>query len=382
MQKDMQKILINSNGVKTVDEYLELRKKSKTTDDFIRTVFKNKAPNYTEIEISFFELCNLHCRFCWQDNYNPTGVNTIAEKADIAIDYLNSNKLRDNIQVHMLGGELFEDSIDFYDQYLEFVTRIKKHCDQKFPEKNLLFVFLTNMNFQKQETLEKLERFLDKMSVAGCKFVLTTSWDPTGRPLAGETTTRFHHNITHFKKHIAEVTFVLTKQTIRKLLNLQTPYLDLLVQQGFKIDYDYYMPTSAVDSLMPSDREIYEALSCLIKRYPSIKKLEVWQEQNDDFVGKLSCASLNKITILPDGTLTNCRHLNYDQKDFETEIFNESNSSMIMNYISKKECLSCEFFIKCPLSCFVMSDHKKYVGNKELDECLYKKVFRDNKPSK
>lgn len=376
----MQKILINSNGIKTVEEYLSIREKSKQADEFIRSVFKNKAPDYTEIEISFFELCNLHCRFCWQDNYNPTGVNTIAEKADIVIDYLeiNKSKLKDNIQVHMLGGELFEDSIDFYDQYLEFVLKIQKHCETEFPTKNLLFVFLTNMNFQKDETLKKLEKFLVDMVNGNCKFVLTTSWDPTGRPLAGETTTRFHHNITYFKKYVAEITFVLTKQTIRKLLNLQTPYLDLLIEQGFKIDYDYYMPTSAVDSLMPSDREIYEALSCLLKRYPSIKKLEVFKRQNDDFVGKLSCASLNKITILPDGTLTNCRHLNYDQKDFETEIFNESNSSMIMNYISKKECLSCEFFIKCPLSCFVMSDHKKFIGNKELDECLYKKVYRNS----
>lgn len=375
----MQKILINTNGAKTIEDFFDRREASKATDEFIRKVFKQKAPDYTEIEISFFELCNLHCRFCWQDNYNPTGINTIVDKADIVIEYLKTQKekLLDNIQVHMLGGELFEDTIDYFEDYYQFIAKIQKHYEEHLPGKSMKYVFLTNMNFQKDETLKKLEAFLNRLKAINCKFVLTTSWDPTGRPLAGETTTRFHHNITYFKEYISEVTFVLTKQTIRRILDDKTPYLDLLNKEGFNIDYDYYMPTSAVDALMPSDRELYEVMSCMIKRFPYIHKLEVFTNKHPNFTGRLTCGSLHKITILPDGTLTNCRHLDYDQKDFETEIFNESNSSMIMKYISKKECLSCPYFIRCPLSCFVMSDHKKFTGQKELDECLYKKVYKD-----
>jgi radical SAM protein with 4Fe4S-binding SPASM domain len=375
----MQKILINTDGAKSIEDFFDRRKASKANDEFIRTIFKEKTPDYTEIEISFFELCNLHCRFCWQDNYNPTGINTIVDKADIVIKYLENqkDKLKDNVQVHMLGGELFEDTIDYYNEYFHFIFKIQTYFKKHFPDKTLRYVFLTNMNFQKQDTLKKLEIFLNRIKAIGCDFVLTTSWDPTGRPLAGETTTRFHHNITYFKEYIAEITFVLTRPTIRRILDNKTPYLDLLTEEGFKIDYDYYMPTTAVDALMPSDRELYEVLSCLIKKYPHIHKLQAWLNRHPNFVGKLSCASLHKITILPDGTLTNCRHLNYDQKDFETEIFNESNSAMIMKYISKKECLSCPYFARCPLSCFVMSDHKKFTGQKELDECLYKKIFRD-----
>jgi radical SAM protein with 4Fe4S-binding SPASM domain len=374
----MDKILINKDGAKSVDDFLKIRDQKLPMENMIRKILKDKTPRYTEIEISFFELCALHCRFCWQDNYNPTGTNTIAEKAEIVVDYLKKQEaiLQPNIQVHLLGGELFEDSNDYYAEYTAFINRIFEHCQLVLPDKELMFVFLTNMNFQKDETKAKLESFLNGLRAKGVKFILTTSWDPTGRPLKGDIETQFHKNITHFKDDLSEVTFVLTKPTIKKLLEDKNDYLSLLVEQGFNVDYDYYMPTTWADSLMPSDRDLLNAFRYLIYKFPGIRKLKSWLEPEEEAC-RITCASLNKITILPDGTITNCRHLNYDAKDFDTEIFNESNSDIIMKYITKKECLSCPFFKRCPLSCFVMADHKKFLGNTELDECFYKILFRE-----
>ena len=376
----MKEILINKDGPKTIEDFIKIKDPKEKQDFIVKSIIGKKAPNYTEIEVSFFQLCALHCRFCWQDTYDPTGISFISEKSKVAIDYLIAKKdsIQPNIQVHMLGGELFEDSNDYYEDYYQFIIDIKKHCDENLPEKNLMFVFLTNMNFQKETTRDKLENFLERLKKDNCKFILTTSWDPTGRPLKGEESTKFHQNITYFKKYLAEITFVLTKPTINRLLRENVDYLDLLYNSGFKIDYDYYMPTTQVDSLMPSDRDLLNAFRLLLKKYPKISKLKAWTNKDDTLPGKLTCASLNKITILPDGTITNCRHLNYDQTDFETKIFNESNSDMILNYITKKECLSCPYFFKCPLSCFVMSDHKKFIENKELKECYYKILFREN----
>jgi radical SAM protein with 4Fe4S-binding SPASM domain len=370
---------INKDGAKTIQEFLDAKHPLQETEDFIKAILGAKAPYYTEIDISFFELCNLHCRFCWQDNYNPTGITDIAEKANIAIDYLKAqkDKLQPNIQVHMLGGELFQDDVDYYDQYFKFVCAIKDYCDEHLPEKNLTFVFLTNMNFQKPETGIYLDIFIEQMKLENIKFILTTSWDPTGRPLKGDIETQFHKNITKYKQYMAEVTFVLTKPTINRLLQGHTAYLDLLYANGFMLDYDYYMPTKEVDSMMPSDRDLLEVITMLKERFPKINKVKAWTEEIDT-PGKLTCASLNKITILPDGTLTNCRHLNYDQSDFDSKITNEANADMIMNYITKRECLSCEYFYQCPMSCFVMSDHKKFLEQKELDECFYKILFREN----
>lgn len=374
----MEKILVNKDGPKTISDFLKIKESYDSKESAVLSILKAKAPPYTEIELSFFELCNLHCRFCWQDNYNPVGISTIAEKADIVIDYLvkQKDKLQPNIQVHMLGGELFEDSNDYYSEYFAFICRIHEHCKLALPDKHLRFVFLTNMNYQKDETHQKLKSFLDSLTAEGIKFVLTTSWDPTGRPLKGDTETRFHHNITAFKDYLSEITFVLTKQTINRLLQDKNEYLELLVAQGFNIDYDYYMPTTWADQMMPSDRDLLNVFRYMIWKWPHMSKLEPWVG-DEPVIGTLTCGSLNKITILPDGTITNCRHLNYDQKDFETKIFNESNSGMILNYLHKKQCLNCPFFQECPLSCFVMSDHKKFNGNLELSECLYSILFQE-----
>lgn len=374
----MDKILINKDGPKSIDEFLKIREQKLPLENMIRNILKDKTPRYTEIEISFFELCALHCRFCWQDNFNPTGVNSISEKAEIVVDYLKKQEavLQPNIQVHMLGGELFEDSNDYYSEYLIFINTVFEYCQRILPEKELMFVFLTNMNFQTERTLNKLEDFLAELRSKGINFILTTSWDPTGRPLKGDIETKFHKNITHFKKDLSEITFVMTKPTIQRLLQDKNDYLELLINEGFNIDYDYYMPTTWADSLMPSDRDLLNGFRYLLWKFPMIRKLKSWIEP-DETATRITCASLNKITILPDGTLTNCRHLNYDSKDFETEVFNESNSDIIMKYITKKECLSCPFFKRCPLSCFVMADHKKFLGNTELDECFYKILFRE-----
>ena len=372
----MKKILLNKDGPKTIPLFLAKKEDSLNKEFFLNHILKEKVPQYTEIEVSFFELCNLHCSFCWQDNYSTVGITSIAKKADIVIDYLKREEklLRPAIQVHMLGGELFEDSNDYYKEYKDFILRIKQYCDEGLPLKNLTFVFLTNMNFQKNETIKKLESFLRDLEENNCSFILTTSWDPTGRPLKGEVNTRFHYNITHFKKYLSEITFVLTRPTIYRLIQDENKYLDLLVEQGFQIDFDYYMPTSNTEKMMPSDRELLLAFRYLIKKYPFIRKLSAWVKTLNT-PQKITCASLSKITVLPDGTITNCRHLNYLEEDFDTPIMNESNSDMILNFISKKECLSCSYFSKCPMSCFLMSDHKFFSTRQELDKCFYKILF-------
>ena len=374
----MKKLLINKNGPKTIESFLHAKKDFLQQEEVLNSILKEKAPQYTEIEVSFFQLCELHCRFCWQDSYDPTGITTIVSKAQTVLNYLKDQKdsLRDTIQVHLLGGELFEDSNDYYSQYFDFITIIKDYCVTNLPEKKLLFVFLTNMNFQLETTKSKLEVFLNSLVENGTNFILTTSWDPSGRPLKGEINTKFHSNITYFKNYLSEITFVLTRPTINKLLNNQYEYLQLLVDEGFTIDFDYYMPTTNAESLMPSDWDLLNAFRMLIRTFPNIRKLKAWT-QNINAPTKLTCASLSKITILPDGTITNCRHLDYSDENFSTKIINESNSSMIFNFISKKECLSCSYFEQCPLSCFLMSDCKHFSSKKELDECFYKTLFKE-----
>lgn len=372
------KLLVNTNGPKTIEDFNTLKSEITNKENLIKRILIDKTPQYTEIEVSFFQLCDLHCKFCWQDNYNDDGITSIVDKSQTVIDYLEKNKkmLLPNIQVHLLGGELFEDQNDYYEDYYLFIKNIFDYCQEVLPEKNLLFVFLTNMNFQKQQTLNKLDNFVNKLKSEDIKFTLTTSWDPTGRPLAGELTTQFHRNITYFKEDLSEITFVMTKQTIKKLLKDKNVYLSYLYENEFTLDYDYYMPTDTVHSQMPTDWELLNGIRYLLNKFPKIRKLQAFVDNHGN-PGKLTCASLNKITILPDGTITNCKHLDYSPQDFETAINKESNADMILNFITKKECLSCKYFRDCPMSCFLMADHKKFSQNTQLDECLYKIIFRE-----
>ena len=373
-------LLINKDGAKNSEEFNSAKSDKQPLEDSIKQILASKAPKYTEIEVSFFQACALRCSFCWQDHDDTEGVTTIREKADTVIDYLENNKgkLQPLIQVHMLGGELFEDNHDeeYYEDYLYFMEKVNDYCSKNLPDKRVLFILISNMSFKLDKTGEKIDNLVASLSNQSIEFLIATSWDPTGRPLTKELQSNFHKNILRYKKYISEVTFVLTRPTIKRILADNDKYLRQLVDMGFKIDYDYYTPTGAHELLMPSDWEILNAIRCMIKKYPSMGKLKAFTNP-EEHKGIMTCASLNKITILPDGTITNCRHLNYDQESFNTKILNESNADIIMSYVTKKECLTCEYFADCPLSCFLMHDHKTFTGRQELDECLYKVVYRE-----
>ncbi|RLA63451.1 MAG: hypothetical protein DRQ88_12445 [Epsilonproteobacteria bacterium] len=348
-------------GEPSVDRLLKKRKHFLPIDE----ILKEKAPNHTEIEVCFFHTCNINCKFCWQSSSDERGEDTIVEKADIVLEYAQKSPVNSFIQIHLLGGEIFDDGKNRYNDYKAFLSKIHENLKTKHK-----FIFLTNMNWSTDSTDSEVESLIAYMESMGIDFHFTTSWDPTGRPIKGEVETDFHKNLMKYKKYVSEITFVLTKPTIQKLLGRDTSYLDLLITEGFQVDIDYYMPTSSTDQLMPTDRMLLEAMLCLNKHYPKIKKMS-------NLEGKITCMSPSKVTIMPDGTLTCCMHIEYDQKEFNTPIVKESNSPLILNFLEKNGCFSCEYYSKCPFTCFVMDDHKSF--KRELNDCLYKLYFDKTK---
>lgn len=365
------KIPYIKNNITSAKDYLD--KKPKLEKD-LRLIFKNKISS-TEIEICLFTLCGLKCAFCYQDHSDKTGVTTILEKADQVIDYLkNSDSLQNRINFQILGGEIFEDSIDLYKEYYEFVQKINEWCLINLKEKIWYFTFISNMAFKLDDTKEKIENFLKKLEKKEIKFHIATSWDPTGRPLKFHTASFFHKNISYFKKYIEVITFVLTKQTCNYLLKNRDDYFELLYGEDFNLMFDFFTPNGNEKVLMPSDRILYNTISMLVKIYPNLTQVE---EIKNNQTNPISCGSLSRVVILPDGSMTGCKHLQYKQEDFDTAIDNFSNASIIEKWITKKECLSCEYFNRCTLGCFLAEDHKVQIQNKELNECFMKIIFRD-----
>lgn len=368
----MTKIPTIKDGIKTVQDFLNKPEE----ESVLRELLGLKAPPRTEIEVSFFQLCNLRCAMCWQDHDDATGITTIVDKSNTVIEYLQkSDHLRDDINVTMTGGELFEDSIDYFAQYLLFMQNINTYA-KTLPGKRVSFTLITSLNFS-QPTLQKLIIFLQQLDELGIDYAVATSWDPTGRPVGREISTQFHRNLIRLKEYVAGITTVLTRPTIKALMKGDT-YFDLLYGK-FSMDFDYYVPTAAAKALMPSDVELKEFFLFALEKYPKVPILQAWQLGE---VNPISCGSLNKITMLPDGSLVTCRQIKYDAADFKSDIVQNSNANIIERYIKNNECLSCEHFFKCTMSCFVMNDHREYLGRKELSYCLYKDIFKHIQESK
>ena len=89
----------------------------------------------------------------------------------------------------------------------------------------------------------------------------------------------------------------------------------------------------------------------------------------------MTCGNMNKITILPDNSIVPCRQLDYCDSDFKTPVNQYENTDMVEKHMNKYNCLGCEFYSKCTMTCFVMNDHNSYV--EELDDCLYRTMFKE-----
>lgn len=350
-----------------IKEFLD--KKKLSPEEAVRSLLSRKQPDVTEIEISLFQACNLRCAMCWQDQDDETGLDTIVEKADIVIDYLhNWEHKKPEVQVTITGGELFQNGLDKYDDYFNMIKKINDNVDD-----DITFCFITNLSFN-QETSTKVKNFLNRCKDEKIKVALATSWDTTGRPLKNTIDSDFYKNLVTYKDDILGITLVLTKPTINVLLRKGDEFLDFLYNDGYNVQFDYYVPTESAAALMPTDRDLLNVFRMFSIKYPKLGLMEAWKNGE---INIMSCGSLNKITILPDGSISTCRQLDYEQDEFETKINNTTNTNMMLSFMERQGCLTCPYFDRCTLSCFVMNDHKSYLSKKELDRCLYQILFEE-----
>jgi radical SAM protein with 4Fe4S-binding SPASM domain len=362
------KIPIVTEGPKTYQEFKESKSQSTVNEPFIKNLLKNKVPHEAEIEVSLFQACNLKCAFCWQDHDDTTGLDEIIEKAEPINQFISDNSCT-RFNICLMGGEIFQDGRDKFDEYFDLIKKVDDHAKSLSKQANIILV--TNCLFTE---VEKVEIFLNKLEKNNIEFCITTSIDFHGRAIAHHVNTLWHKNIIKFKKHVGTINLVLTRPTIDKFLNSDTSYFKYLYDEGFPISFDYYTPETNAQILVPSDKEILDFLLKVIDEFPNIQPIKQWIE-ND--INQMTCMSLNKITILPNGRILTCRQLQYDPKEFEHKINYESNANIIESFVTKKECLSCEFFGRCGFSCFVMEDHVYFAQRKQLSECLYKIMFRE-----
>lgn len=339
-----------------------------THDELLNKILGDKVPDSAEIELHFFEFCNLSCAFCGQDHASKVGMDTILSKIEPVCSFITTNQKNHHI-VNMMGGELFNDDVPdaIFGDYLEFAYAVHSHA--RSVGKQCHFNWVTNLVFKNRERVSALIASLRNLGVST---KLSTSYDFAGRPLSEAKKTTFHQNLEWFnQKHpniIYTIGFVLTKQAIKRILTSRDEEFEYLYDH-FPLYFDYYVPEKLSQHMIPSDREHLEAFLFIAKHYPKVAPVSDWI--NHEF-NQMTCYSLNKLTLLPDGREVKCRYLKYDEADFNTPIDYSSNANIIQNHLDKYGCLTCEHYDRCSFRCFVQAD---WSNRERMDVCLYKTFF-------
>jgi radical SAM protein with 4Fe4S-binding SPASM domain len=330
-------------------------------------LLRNKREDEQEYTIHLFEYCNLRCGFCWQNHENETGLDTVLEKLE-PIEKFFQKETKKKVVFNVMGGEIF--SPDIFDEnllhtYKLFVEGIKS-LSVKY-QISVRINWVSNMVTDKVHLIDSLMLHSEKSGIFSS---LVTSYDAKGRFNINEFL-QFKKTVDYFGDRIKNFSMLLTKQNIQHILKNKDPYFKYLYSEGKEIYFDYYMPDQHAKIQAPSDTELLEVFKFTIDNYPNVQPIRGWLE-ND--ANKLSCRS-SKL-VLEDGTMCMCGNLVSEETKiniYKSPIHKDSNVDIEQSFLNKYDCLSCEYFTRCGLGCFMQHDYK---FREELDECVYKLTHR------
>ncbi len=277
-------------------------------NSFLYHVLKDKLPISSEIELHLFDFCNLRCTFCGQDHESKEGMEEIRNKILPVQEFISKNTIDSHI-VNIMGGEIFNDEVPdhLFKDYENLATSIHEHAQSLGHQ--CTFNWVTNLVFKKSHRVENL---LTALKSKGISTNLSTSYDFSGRKTSLWKEDLFKENLEKFKTNIYTVGFVMTKPTIQFLLNQNDPYFEYLYGQ-FPIYFDFYVPEKTARFLMPSDQDMLDAYLFLAKRYPKVSPVKELLTRREN---RMTCYSLNKLTLLPSGKEVKCRYLKYETHEF------------------------------------------------------------------
>lgn len=331
-------------------------------EQFLNHLLHDKITESTEIELHLFEYCNLSCSFCGQNHKSKEGMDSIVDKASQVIDFMKNSPMQSHT-VNIMGGEIFNDDIpeSIFLDYERFCTLILEYA--KAHDLIVIFNFVTNLIFTKN--IPYVERLLKKFVRAN----ISTSYDFAGRGLDINRMMTFKANLERFKNRVGVVGFVMTRPSLRKLIADKDKYFKEVLYPNFPLYFDWYVPENSADKMMPSEQEMLDGLLFMAKQYPNMEPVKSMLENEHN---KMTCYSLNKVTILPDGKEVTCRYLEYEEDKFTNKVDYLSNANIIQAHLDRNDCMSCEFYSRCQFRCFVQADWK---DQERLPTCFIKTFF-------
>jgi len=281
-------------------------------------------------------------------------------KVDGIVNWINTNNRSDFFKIHIMGGELFQDKWieeGFLDIYQDFINEIRFRVSLT---KQIVFNFVTNLVFTNNELVEM---FLENNNLK-----ISISYDLKGR-FSLDQKLLFMKNVELFKERIEMVSVVQTKQNIDALLSGKDSFYDYLYE-NFLIDWDSYLPSAEIhEPMMPKESELLAFYKHLVDKYP--KTLTVQHFVSDETMNKMTCTRGNSYTVLFDGSNPMGCSGSVLLRDGQTEDL--GSGQILENFFEKYQCFQCEYFSRCPFTCFIKADYRKL--EHDIEGCVFKHTF-------
>lgn len=295
-----------------------------------------------EITIILTRRCNLKCSFCnvvYDSSYNLELTPEIVLKNLPYIEQIIANTIKPNINIVLMGGELFSDDIsdDVIQSYYQLLKKTEQLCNQH--NKNLSISLMSNLITKKIDRLINLANSFQYCDVHG-------SFDFVGRFDNPKLIDLWWHNAQTIKANNIEffASVVGHKYNVQAITN-HHPIWEKLYNQ-FGVYVQYYEPNNIANDYNLSFDQYKEFLLFLYKHYPKEKFLQSVLNAFDD-KAKLCCRS-NWLDNT--GYHKCCDH-----------------SKIIKIYKNTHNCFCCQYYDRCPLVC-----PRVYHKN---SNCIFKALF-------
>lgn len=321
-----------------------------------------------ELIVYLFEHCNLTCQFCPQDHNSTFGMDTIRGKIDHIKKALDAIKIKGktSCKVNIMGGELFSDFIDnnCFEDYKFLIENTRTYSEEiNLPVK---IHISTNMVWTMRERVVKL---LEEV-----KIPLFVSYDPAGR-FNAKTIEMFYDNVKYFKDYILQIGCVMTKPSMKKIMERDAPYFDELYN-NFDIVFDTFSVTPGLDRefLSPKDVDLREFYKFMWNNY---SKADPFGELG--FKGQNSMSCMQTMNVMTDNSITTCgaHELGVapyiDSKGVQTRnVMSPMEDLVETKWFDDYNCLMCPHMQRCTFSCF-LNNHM--TGMRTQNECWLKEVY-------
>jgi sulfatase maturation enzyme AslB (radical SAM superfamily) len=326
-------------------------------------IIQSKVIDHAEVVINFFDYCNMQCVFCPQDHTDRVGTSKqeILSKAEIVLDYIRSNSSTNTFLLHLMGGELFQDDLidgrilEYFSEFIDTVES-KKRLDATVD-----YNFITNLIFDRTDAVLD---FVRKHNLE-----LAISYDSAGRFNKSQLE-RFKQNVEIFKPYIRIVSCVMTQENINRVTE-GDGYFDYLYS-NFDCHWDHLLIADTykhLDQQLPSESQLRDFYIHLVDNYPNTVNVQQFLNKKDS--QKMSCTRGNSLTIFSDNSMPHGCSGSAVVKNSTTEFTGDS--KIVHNFIDSNMCLSCKYYSRCNLTCFIHNDYKNLV--RDASGCPYQQVF-------